>query len=172
MSNDEQVKESFGKRQKFWINFWQNFFSDIERYVNNKKVAKVSKPREKKAKSAVDLVKSLKYQKEDPSLKLVSVHPTELIGCVQLWTYNTKYKKLTRYDSSGPAGIRVKGTTLIGYDVETSISKGLRKPEASIQDLLGAGKVSLRKFIDEIKTVASQPNGRINQDTILLKVIK
>lgn len=172
MSDDEQVKESFGKRQKFWINFWQNFFSDIERYVNNKKVTKVRKPREKKAKSAVDLVKNLKYQKEEPSLKIVSVHPAEIIGCIQLWTYNTKYKKLTRYDSSGPTGIRVKGTTLIGYDVETSISKSLRKPDVSIQALLGAGKVSLRKFIDEIKTVESQPNGRINQDTILLRVIK
>jgi hypothetical protein len=172
MSNDEQVQEAFGKRLKFWINFWQSFFSDIERYVNNKKVTKVRKPREKKAKSAVDLVKNLKYQKEEPSLKIVSVHPTELVGCAQLWTYNTKYKKLSRYDSVGPAGIQVKGTTLIGYDVETSTSKSLRKPEASIQALLGAGKVSLRKFMDEIKTVESKPNGRINQDTILLRVIK
>jgi len=172
MSNDEQVQEAFGKRLKFWINFWQSFFSDIERYVNNKKVTKVRKPREKKAKSAVDLVKNLKYQKEEPSLKIVSVHPTELVGCTQLWTYNTKYKKLSRYDSVGPAGIQVKGTTLIGYDVETSTSKGLRKPEASIQALLGAGKVSLRKLMDEIKTVESKPNGRINQDTILLRVIK
>ena len=172
MSNDEQVQEAFGKRLKFWINFWQSFFSDIERYVNNKKVTKVRKPREKKAKSAVDLVKNLKYQKEEPSLKIVSVHPTELVGCTQLWTYNTKYKKLSRYDSVGPAGIQVKGTTLIGYDVETSMCKSLRKPEASIQALLGAGKVSLRKFMDEIKTVESKPNGRINQDTILLRVIK
>ena len=172
MSNDEQVQEAFGKRLKFWINFWQSFFSDIERYVNNKKVTKVRKPREKKAKSAVDLVKNLKYQKEEPSLKIVSVHPTELVGCTQLWTYNTKYKKLSRYDSVGPAGIKVKGTTLIGYDVETSTTKSLRKPEASIQALLAAGKVSLRKFMEEIKTVESKPNGRINQDTILLRVIK
>jgi hypothetical protein len=172
MSNDEQVQEAFGKRLKFWINFWQSFFSDIERYVNNKKVTKVRKPREKKAKSAVDLVKNLKYQKEEPSLKIVSVHPTEIVGCTQLWTYNTKYKKLSRYDSVGPAGIQVKGTTLIGYDVETSTSKSLRKPEASIQALLGAGKISLRKLMDEIKTVESKPNGRINQDTILLRVIK
>ena len=172
MSNDEQVQEAFGKRLKFWINFWQSFFADIDRYVNNKKAVKIRKPREKKAKSAVDLVKNLKYQKEEPSLKIVSVHPAEIVGCTQLWTYNTKYKKLSRYDSVGPAGIQVKGTTLIGYDVETSASKGLRKPEASIQALLGAGKVSLRKFMDEIKTVESKPNGRINQDTILLKVIK
>jgi hypothetical protein len=79
---------------------------------------------------------------------------------------------LARYDSSGPAGIQVKGTTLTGYDIETSTSKSLRKPDVSIQALLGAGKVSLRKFIDEIKTVESKPNGRINEDTILLRIIK
>lgn len=172
MSSDEQVKEAYGKKQKFWIAFWDNFFSDIERFVNNKKAVKVRKPREKKAKSAVDQVKSLKYQKEEPTLKIVSVHPAEIVGCNQLWTYNTKYKKLTRYDASGPAGIQVKGTTLIGYDVETSSSKSLRKPEQSIQSLLGAGKVALRKFMDEIKTVESKPNGRINPDTILLRVVK
>lgn len=170
--NDEQVQEAFGKRQKFWINFWNNFFADIDRYVNNKKAVKVRKPREKKAKSAVDLVKNLKYQKEEPSLKIVSVHPAEIVGCNQLWTYNTKYKKLTRYDASGPSGIQVKGTTLISYDVETSMSKGLRKPDVIIKSLFEAGKVSLRKFIDDIKTVESKPNGRINQDTILLRVIK
>lgn len=172
LSNDEQVKESFGKKQKFWINFWNEFFGDIDRFINNKKVTKVRKPREKKVKSAVDLVKNLKYQKEEPSLKIVSVHPAEIVGCNQLWTYNTKYKKLTRYDASGPNGIQVKGTTLIGYDVEKSVSKSLRKPDITIQSLLGAGKVSLRKFMDDLKTVASVPNGRINSDTILLRVIK
>lgn len=172
LSNDEQVKESFGKRQKFWINFWNEFFGDIDRFLNNKKAVKVRKPREKKVKSAVDQVKSLKYQKEEPTLKIVSVHPAEIVGCNQLWTYNTKYKKLTRYDASGPNGIQVKGTTLIGYDAEKSVSKSLRKPDITIQSLLGAGKVSLRKFMDELKTVASVPNGRINADTILLRVIK
>lgn len=171
-SNDEQVKEAFGKRQKFWINFWDNFFTDIDRYLNNKKATKVRKPREKKVKSAVDLVKNMRYQKEEPSLKIVSIHPAEIVGCTQLWTYNTKYKKLTRYDSSGPNGIQVKGTTLTGFDVESSVSKSLRKPDIAIQSLLGAGKVALRKFMDELKTTASKPNGRINDDTVLLRVIK
>ena len=33
-------------------------------------------------------------------------------------------------------------------------------------------KINTRKFMEEIKTVESKPNGRINQDTILLRVIK
>ena len=172
LSNDEQVREAFGKRQKFWANFWNNFFADIDRYLNNKKVVKVRKPREKKAKSAVDLVKNLKFQKEEPSLKIVSVHPAEIIGCQQLWVYNTKYRKLTQYLAVGPAGIQVKGTTLTGWDTESSISKTLRKPELSLTELLSAGKVGLRSFMSNIKTAESKPNGRLNHECILLRVIK
>lgn len=170
--NDEQVKEAFGKRQKFWANFWNNFFADIDRYLNNKKVVKVRKPREKKVKSAVDQVKNLKFKKEDPSLKIVSVHPAEIIGCQQLWVYNTKYRKLIQYLAVGPAGIQVKGTTLTGWDVESSMSKTLRKPEESLTALLSAGKVGLRSFMSNIKTAESKPNGRLNEDSILLRVIK
>jgi hypothetical protein len=172
LSNDEQVNEAYGKRQKFWTNFWNNFFADIDRYLNNKKVVKVRKPREKKAKSAVDLVKNLKYQKEEPSLKIVSAHPAEIIGCQQLWVYNTKYRKLIQYLAVGPAGIQVKGTTLTGWDVESSMSKTLRKPEESLTELLSAGRVGLRSFMSNIKTSESQPNGRINQECILLRIIK
>ena len=172
LSDDEQVKESFGKKQKFWANFWNNFFADIDRYLNNKKVVKVRKPREKKAKSAVDLVKNLKYQKEEPSLKIVSVHPAEVIGCQQLWVYNTKYRKLTQYLAIGPAGIQAKGTTLTGWDTESSTSKTLRKPEESLTGLLSAGKVTLRSYMSNIKTAESKPNGRLNQDCILLRTIK
>ena len=172
LSDDEQVKEAFGKKQKFWSNFWNNFFADIDRYLNNKKAVKVRKPREKKVKSAVDLVKNLKFQKEEPSLKIVSVHPAEIIGCQQLWVYNTKYRKLIQYLAVGPAGIQVKGTTLTGWDVESSISKTLRKPEESLTGLLSAGKVSLRSFMSNIKTAGSTPNGRLNQECILLRAVK
>lgn len=170
--DDEQVKESYGKKLAFWRTFYCTFIADCDKFINNKKAVKIRKPREKKAKSAVDLVKNLKFQKEEPSLKIVSVHPTEIVGCKQLWTYNTKYKKLSRYDALGPNGIQVKGTTLIGIDVETSLSKGLRKPDTSLQSLLSAGKIALRSFMGDLKTSESKPNGRINEQTILLRVIK
>ena len=152
--------------------YWEAFVSDCDRYCGNKKATKVRKPREKKTKSAVDQITKLQYQKEFPQLKIVSVNPAELVGCNQLWTYNTKYKKLSRYDATGPAGITVKGTTLIGFDVERSLTKSIRKPEVTIQQLLSAGKVALRSIMDELKTNESKPNGRINTDTVLLRVIK
>ena len=72
----------------------------------------------------------------------------------------------------GPAGFTVKGTTLFGFDDKTTISKRLRKPEKSISELFVAGKVTLRKFMETLTTTGSLPNGRINSETILLKVVK
>lgn len=169
---DEYDTPAMKKSRARLKKYWEEFILLIDRYINNKKAVKVRKPREKKAKSAVDLVKNLKFQKEEPSLKIVSVHPAEIIGCQQLWVYNTKYRKLTQYLAVGPAGIQVKGTTLTGWDVESSTSKTLRKPEESLTALLSAGKVGLRSFISNIKTTESKPNGRLNQDCILLRVVK
>jgi hypothetical protein len=152
--------------------YWEGFVADCDRYCGNKKATKIRKPREKKVKSAVDQVSKMKYQKEFPSLKIMSVNPAEMIGASQVWIYNTKYKKLSRYDAAGPNGIQVKGTTLIGYDVEKSLTKSVRKPEVTIQQLLNAGKVALRAVMTELKTNETKPNGRINTDTIILRVVK
>jgi hypothetical protein len=169
---DEFATRTEKKRNAERVQYWTQFVHNCERYVGNKKVTKVRKPRVKKVKPAVDLVKKIQYQKEYPALKIVSVNPSDIIGCKQLWTYNTKYRKLSRYDAAGPNGIQVKGTTLIGFDAETSLTKSLRKPDITIQQLLSAGKVALRNMMTNIKAAESKPTGRINNDTILLRVIK
>jgi RPA family protein len=169
---DEFDSRTERKRRADQKKYWEAFVADCDRYCGNKKATKVRKPREKKVKSAVDQVSKMKYQKEFPPLKIVSVNPAEIVGCKQLWTYNTKYKKLSRYDASGPNGIQVKGTTLIGFDATTSLTKSLRKPDVSLQSLLTVGKVALRSFMTDIKTNETKPNGRINTDTIILRVVK
>lgn len=152
--------------------YWEDFVLLIDRFINNKKAVKIRKPREKKVKSAVDLVKKLTFQKEYPPLKIVSVNPGEIVGASQLWAYNTKTRKLTQFLAVGPAGLSVKGASIIGYDTEKSFTKRLRKPDVSIQQLLSAGKVTLRKFMDDINAIGAAAAGRINSDTILLRVIK
>lgn len=169
---DPQVKEAFGKRLKYWQTTYQAFMDDLDRFLNNKKAVKVRAPRAKKAKPISKLVEKVQFQKEDTSLKIVSVNPAELIGAKSVWLYNTKYRSLSALHARTNDGLTVKGTTLIGYDEETAISKKLRKPEDTIKELLGAGKVALRKIMDDIKTAPGKPNGRINSNTIILKVLK
>ncbi len=66
--------------------------------------------------------------------------------------------------------LEVKGTTIIGFDPIKSVQKTLRKPEEQLKEFKAAGKVQLRKFLDDIKAVDIKLNGRINEDTVLLKV--
>lgn len=170
--DDQYATREEKKYNAAQLKYWTQFVHDCERYIGNKKVTKVRKPKTIKLKPPSDLVKNLKFQKEFLPLKIVSCNPAEIIGAQQLWAYNTKSRKLSKYDAVGPGGLQVKGTTLIGFDVEKSSTKTLRKPEATIQSLLSAGKVMIRKFMDELKTLETKPNGRINSDTILLRVIK
>lgn len=172
MCDDPDVKEMFGKKFKVERKYWQSVIDDLERLITNKKVTRTRKPRSKKTKTAVDLVKGLNYQKDSSQYKVVSIEPANIVGCQQLWTFNTKQRTLTRYDSIGPAGLTVTRSSLKGFDPETSITKKLRKPEDTIPLVLSGGKIQLRKLIDEIKTTGKTPNGRINTDTILLRTIK
>ena len=70
----------------------------------------------------------------------------------------------------GPAGLSIKGTTLQGYDPESSVTKTVRKPNDVLPNVLNGGKRILKKMMDDINSKASEPNGRINSETILLRV--
>lgn len=172
MSSDPDVSEAYGKRLKNERTFWQKLITDLDTYIGNKRTVKVRKPKTKKVISAVDLTKKLVYQKEFAPLKIVSINPADIVSASQIWVYNTKTRKLTAYNTEGPRGIQVKGTTLIGWSVATSVTKSLRKPDLVIPALLSVGKVGLRKFMSEIKTNQTTPTGRINKDTILLRATK
>jgi len=137
------------------------------------------KPRKAKPKSADKLVEKLKYLKADPKYNLASVNPTDVVGANELWVFNVKTRKLGKYiakniDPKGMkregSGLSVKGTTIIGFDEATSIQKTLRKPDEQLKAFKSAGKVALRKFLDDIATTDTKLNGRCNPDTILLKV--
>jgi len=128
------------------------------------------KPRKKAPPSKEKLVAKVQFKERDDKLQLVSINPLDLIDAKEIWVYNTKTRKLGKYIAQEHAGIQVKGTTLQFYDETKSIQKTLRKPEEILKEFKKASKVKLRKFLDEIKTTDIKLNGRLNADTILLKV--
>jgi len=69
---------------------------------------------------------------------------------------------------TGPLGI--KGTSLTGFDAAKSAGKTLRKPEEKLKEFAKATKIQLRKFLEEIKATETLGNGRINADTVLLRI--
>ena len=66
--------------------------------------------------------------------------------------------------------LSVKGTSITGFSELSSVQKTLRKPEEQLKEFKAAGKVQLRKFLEDIRAVDIKLNGRINEDTVLLKV--
>ena len=171
---DEQLKEAYSHYKaadyKRFEDFYSRLFADLESYEQVKRATKKAKVR--KAPSKEKQVAKLKYLKEDAKMKLASINPVDILGAQQLWIYNTKNRKLGRYVADAHSGtLGVKGTTIIGFDQSQSIQKTLRKPEQQLKDFLKANKIELRKFIEGIKATDTKLNGRINADTILLKIL-
>jgi hypothetical protein len=173
-ANDSETKEAYShisKRQlTLLIKMLSQFLQDTEKFSQYKKANR--KPRVTKVKPPIVQVAKLKFKREDTELKLKSVNPTEIVGATQVWVYNTKYKKLAAYRSDSPQGIQVKGTALQNYQPEMCEQKTLRKPEATIKALLGASKVQLRKLISDLTTKASVVSGRLNEDCIIVRVVR
>jgi hypothetical protein len=170
---DEQLKEGYSHYKaadyKRCEAFYEKLFQDLAAYNQTKKATKkaaVRKPPQKEK-----LVKSLKYLKQDTALKIVSINPVDIVGAEVLWVYNVKNRKIGRYVAEDQGGaLGVKGTTITGFDANKSTQKTLRKPEEQIKQFLASSKVELRKYIENIKTTEIKLNGRINADTILIKV--
>ena len=171
---DAQLKEGYSRwskpKLKAYVEFIKSIISAAETRATIAKATR--KPRKKKEKSPVQLVAKLKYKQKDETYNVVSIDPKQIIGANQLWVFNTKYRTLAVYNAMGPAGLNVKGSTVIGYDEKTSIVKKLRKPTEQVNKLLGGGKVVLRKFMDEIKCKPKPATGRINNEVVLVRIIK
>jgi hypothetical protein len=131
---------------------------------------KTRKPRKRKVKSADQVVAKMNYL--DKHEKYTSIDPKQIIGAMALWVYNTKTRKLGCYLADNAAGLGVKGSSLLNYTESKSIQKKLRKPEVTLNEALNGGKVALRNLIGNIRAVESPLTGRINKDTILLRVTK
>jgi hypothetical protein len=170
---DEQIVEAYRHYKtadfKRLHAFIQCILDALDQYRSVKKATK--KARVKRAPNKEKVVSKLKYMKEEKTLKLVSINPVDIIGAQELWTYNTKTRKLYKYIADslhGPLG--VKGTSLTGFDDAKSVGKTLRKPDEKLKEFGRASKVQLRKFLDEIKATETVGNGRINADMILLRI--
>lgn len=172
---DKDIAEAYsylGKvKLKNTIKFIDQVLSDLNSYVSIKKVNKT--PRKRKVVPVEKLVAKLQYLKafKDAAnkLDLVSVHPTKLHGSSEAWVYDTSKRKLHHYIADEYSKtFTVKGNTILGFDANKSEVKTLRKPGEQIKEIMGS-KPAARKYFENIKAVASKPNGRFNKNLIILK---
>ena len=170
---DEQLAEAYGHYRaadyKRIMAFIDQILNDIIQYRGVKKATK--KVRAPKSVSKEKIVAKLKYAREDKSMRLVSINPVDIVGAQELWVYNTKTRRLGKYVADSLKGpLNVKGTSIIGYDEVKSVTKTLRKPEEKLKEFARATKIELRKFLEAIKATETRLNGRVNAETVLLRV--
>jgi hypothetical protein len=174
-TDDRQLREAYGHYTKTQIKqiikFCEAIINDLNSYTSVKKAA--AKPRARKAVPVEKIVAKLKFLKkfEDAAtkLKLESISPTKLHGASEAWIYDSGKRKLHHYIADDYSKtFTVKGNTLLGFDTTKSEVKTLRKPAEQLKEIMG-GKPAARKFFNDIKAVATTPNGRFNDDMVILK---
>lgn len=171
-TNDSQIKEGYSNFSKVQLRKYKEFLDSIVVAANagaetNKPVRKKRKVKEK---PATVLISKMNYMEAFPELGLVSITPEKVIGALQLWVYNTKTKTLGVYHADNAKGLSVKGSTLQNFNEQSSIGKRLRKPEVTIKEVMEAGKVKLKRILPDLSTKESLLTGRMNSDTIILRV--
>ena len=145
----------------------QAMLADCDRL---KSAAKANRTvRAKKPQSIDKQVAKVKYRKEDPDFKIVSINPATFIGKARLIVFNVKYRRLTEYVTHDPKGFIVSGTTIKNFDKEASRTLTLRKPMEILPQVAKCTPRQFSKLLDGLKTKPAVPNGRINEDTVLLR---
>lgn len=168
IGNDEQLVEGYSNFTKTQLKKFITFIESIVTACNQQVVSlKVRAPRKKKPLSPIKIVAKVKYAKEHAELNLKSIQPTSMVDSTEIWTYNIKYRKLAVYKSEGNSKLSIKGTSILGFDVSESKQVMLRKPNEFFKDMK-IGKKALCIGLKDIKTKTVTPNGRLNEETIIL----
>lgn len=157
---------------KKMVQLLQKWTDELETHELQKKANR--KPPKRKPKPPAVQVKSLKYSKsvEMEGKKLESVPAQSIIGAGQLWTLNTKTKKLSVFVANDRQGLQVRGSSIQNYDVEQSETKTIgRNFDYIVDKVVNGGKVALRKLMQEVKAKGTPAKSRLNSDTILLRTL-
>jgi hypothetical protein len=173
-SKDDDIKEAYSNftkpNLKKMIAYCDQVIIDCGKLSQT--AVKTRKPRKRKVKTATQITAKVNYCKEFKELKLVSIMPDQIVGVMQLWVYNTKTRKLGVYHADDAGGLSVKGSSIINFSESKSVQKTLRKPAEMLPEVLGCGKVALRSILPNIRAAEGALTGRLNKDTILLRIIK
>lgn len=172
---DKQLVEGYSNIKKVKlkkiIKQYESIADACAQQVVSAKAARKPTVRKVKVKAPAVIAKNVKFMKEFPELKLTSILPEHIVESKEVWLYNTKYKKLQVYRAIGEGVLTVKGSAIIGFEVATSGCKTVRKPEV-VTEYANMTKRNIANEFKALKTKEAAVNGRINKETIILRVFK
>jgi hypothetical protein len=168
----EQAVEGYShlsrKELKRRLKVTESMLADLDKL---KATTKAVRTRVKKPKAADKQVARVKYCKENNDYKLASINPVLIVGAMRLFTFNAKTRVLAEYVSGSSAGFEVSGTSIKKFDVEASRQTRLRKPDDILPDILKKTPKQIDNIFNGLSTKIAVPNGRLNDDTIILRAL-
>lgn len=142
---------------------------DLERIRSATKASRNVKV--KRPKSVDKQVAKVQYKKEDNDFKIVSINPIQIPTKTRLYAFNTKSKMIIEYITESPNGFEISGSTIKNFSKGLSRTICLRKPLDFLPIVLQKTPKQINDAWKTLKTKTKVPNGRINKDTILLRVL-
>ena len=142
---------------------------DLERIRSATKATRNVKV--KRPKSVDKQVARVQYKKEDNDYKIVSINPIQIPTKTRLYAFNTKSKMIIEYVTESVNGFEISGSTIKNFSKGLSRTICLRKPLDFLPIVLQKTPKQIDAAWQTLKTKTKVPNGRINKDTILLRVL-
>ena len=142
---------------------------DLERIRSATKASRNIKV--KRPKSVDKQVAKVQYKKEDNDFKIVSINPIQIPTKTRLYAFNTKSKMVIEYVTESVNGFEISGSTIKNISKGLSRTICLRKPLDFLPIVLQKTPKQIDAAWQTLKTKTKVPNGRINKDTILLRVL-
>ena len=142
---------------------------DLERIRSATKATRNVKV--KRPKSVDKQVAKVQYKKEDNDFKIVSINPIQIPTKTRLYAFNTKSKMVIEYITESVNGFEISGSTIKNFSKGLSRTICLRKPLDFLPIVLQKTPKQIDAAWQTLKTKTKVPNGRINKDTILLRVL-
>ena len=142
---------------------------DLERIRSATKASRNIKV--KRPKSVDKQVAKVQYKKEDNDFKIVSINPIQIPTKSRLYAFNTKSKMVIEYITESVNGFEISGSTIKNFSKGLSRTICLRKPLDFLPIVLQKTPKQIDAAWQTLKTKTKVPNGRINKDTILLRVL-
>lgn len=110
----------------------------------------------------------------DADTNIVGLSPVLIVGNSAALVYNTKNRKAMLYIAKSGETLAIKGTYITGFDENKSFGKTLRKPKEHFSKMLSNTNTKrLQQVLGEfIKGKRHELNGKLNTDTLIIKVFK
>ena len=169
----EQAVEGYSHLKKSTLNHrikvCKAMLEDLERIRSATKATRNVKV--KRPKSVDKQVAKVQYKKEDNDFKIVSINPIQIPTKARLYAFNTKSKMIIEYVTESVNGFEISGSTIKNFSKGLSRTICLRKPLDFLPIVLQKTPKQIDAAWQTLKTKTKVPNGRINKDTILLRVL-